>query len=126
MSPIVLLFVVELLFFFIILLMPHFLITISHLIAIYRWNSMPVFFFIDPEIVNDGQLARVNNITLSYTFFQTDLDDDDDDDDGDDEDDDMDEEAQVGNVGASNEKATGNTNGGSQRSWTNKLAFWRR
>ena len=124
----VILFVVELLFFFIILLMhkPRSLITISHLIAIYRWNSMPVFFFIDPEIVNDGQLARVNNITLSYTFFQTDLDDDDDDDDdGDDEDDDMDEEAQVGK-GEANEKATGNTSGESQRSWTNKLAFWRR
>ena len=83
---------------------------------------MPVFFFIDPEIVNDGQLARVNNITLNYTFFQTDLDEDDDDD----EDDDMNEEAQVGNGGASNEKATGNTNGESQRRWTNKLAFWRR
>ena len=86
---------------------------------------MPVFFFIDPEIVNDGQLARVNNITLSYTFFQTDLDDDDDDED-DDEDDDTNEEARVGNGGAVNERAAGNTNGKSQRSWTNKLAFWRR
>lgn len=85
---------------------------------------MPVFFFIDPEIVNDGQLARVNNITLSYTFFQTDLDDDDEDED--DEDDDMDEEAQVENGGAANEKAKGNAEEESRRSWTKKLAFWRR
>lgn len=43
--------------------------------------DMPVFFFIDPEFVEDPQLSRVNNITLSYTFFQTDEDDDEDDDD---------------------------------------------
>ena len=87
---------------------------------------MPVFFFIDPEIVNDGQLARVNNITLSYTFFQTDLDDDDEDDDEEEDDDDVGKEAQVENGGAANEKATGNTKGESQRSWTKKLVFWRR
>ncbi len=37
--------------------------------------DMPVFFFIDPEYQDDPQLLRVNNITLSYTFFQTDEDD---------------------------------------------------
>lgn len=47
--------------------------------------DMPVFFFIDPEIMDDPQLKHVNNVTLSYTFFQTDMDDEDDDD-GDDED----------------------------------------
>jgi cytochrome c oxidase assembly protein subunit 11 len=41
--------------------------------------DMPVFFFIDPEIVDDPQLRHVNNVTLSYTFFQTDADYDDDD-----------------------------------------------
>ena len=33
--------------------------------------DMPVFFFIDPEIVNDPAMENVNNITLSYTFFKT-------------------------------------------------------
>eukprot|EP00560_Eucampia_antarctica_P004790 CAMPEP_0197842398 /NCGR_PEP_ID=MMETSP1437-20131217/46718_1 /TAXON_ID=49252 ORGANISM="Eucampia antarctica, Strain CCMP1452" /NCGR_SAMPLE_ID=MMETSP1437 /ASSEMBLY_ACC=CAM_ASM_001096 /LENGTH=226 /DNA_ID=CAMNT_0043452271 /DNA_START=1 /DNA_END=681 /DNA_ORIENTATION=- len=47
--------------------------------------DMPVFFFIDPDYVNDPQLNTVSNITLSYTFFQTDEDDDDDDDEEDDE-----------------------------------------
>lgn len=40
--------------------------------------DMPVFFFIDPEYSEDPQLAKVSNITLSYTFFQTDVDDDED------------------------------------------------
>ena len=39
--------------------------------------DMPVFFFIDPEIMDDPQLRHVNNVTLSYTFFQTDIDYDD-------------------------------------------------
>jgi len=39
--------------------------------------DMPVFFFIDPEIMDDPQLKHVNNVTLSYTFFQTDMDDED-------------------------------------------------
>jgi cytochrome c oxidase assembly protein subunit 11 len=43
--------------------------------------DMPVFFFIDPEIVDDPQLRHVNNVTLSYTFFQTDVDYDEDDED---------------------------------------------
>mmetsp|Transcript_20311 Transcript_20311/g.36681 ORF Transcript_20311/g.36681 Transcript_20311/m.36681 type:complete len:377 (+) Transcript_20311:178-1308(+) len=48
--------------------------------------DMPVFFFIDPEIMDDPQLKNVNNVTLSYTFFQTDMDyDDDEDDDEEDE-----------------------------------------
>ncbi|EEC44114.1 predicted protein, partial [Phaeodactylum tricornutum CCAP 1055/1] len=42
--------------------------------------DMPVFFFIDPDIVNDSQVSYVRAITLSYTFFQTDEEDDDDDD----------------------------------------------
>lgn len=41
--------------------------------------DMPVFFFIDPDFAEDSQLTHVNNITLSYTFFQTDLEDDDED-----------------------------------------------
>ena len=36
--------------------------------------DMPVFFFIDPDIMDDPQLKHVNNVTLSYTFFQTDID----------------------------------------------------
>jgi len=47
--------------------------------------DMPVFFFIDPEIINDPQVSYVRSVTLSYTFFQTDVDDDDEDDDDDDE-----------------------------------------
>ncbi|KAG9409575.1 Cytochrome c oxidase assembly protein cox11, mitochondrial [Aphanomyces cochlioides] len=34
--------------------------------------DMPVFFFIDPEIVDDPSMQNVSNITLSYTFFKTD------------------------------------------------------
>jgi len=33
--------------------------------------DMPVFFFIDPEIVDDPAMESVNHITLSYTFFKT-------------------------------------------------------
>jgi len=33
--------------------------------------DMPVFFFIDPEIVDDPAMENVSNITLSYTFFKT-------------------------------------------------------
>lgn len=40
--------------------------------------DMPVFFFIDPDFLSDSQLHHVNNLTLSYTFFQTDVDEDDD------------------------------------------------
>jgi len=36
---------------------------------------MPVFFFIDPEILQDRQVSYVKSVTLSYTFFQTDEDD---------------------------------------------------
>merc|ERR1719416_122708 len=42
--------------------------------------DMPVFFFIDPDFMDDPYMDRVNSITLSYTFFKTDEDDDDDDD----------------------------------------------
>ena len=32
---------------------------------------MPVFFFLDPEMLDDPTMDNVNNVTLSYTFFQT-------------------------------------------------------
>lgn len=32
--------------------------------------DMPVFFFIDPDILDDPSMDGVNNITLSYTFFK--------------------------------------------------------
>jgi len=38
--------------------------------------DMPVFFFIDPEMLKDRQVSYVRNVTLSYTFFPTDEDDD--------------------------------------------------
>ena len=31
---------------------------------------MPVFFYIDPEFTEDPAMARVDTITLSYTFFE--------------------------------------------------------
>jgi len=38
--------------------------------------DMPVFFYIDPEFMDDPYMDRVNSITLSYTFFKTDEDED--------------------------------------------------
>ena len=38
--------------------------------------DMPVFFYIDPEIVDDPAMQNVQNITLSYTFFKTGQEDD--------------------------------------------------
>ena len=35
--------------------------------------SMPVTFFIDPEIVSDPESSGMAEITLSYTFYETDL-----------------------------------------------------
>ncbi len=32
--------------------------------------DMPVFFYIDPEFAEDPAMAKVSEITLSYTFFQ--------------------------------------------------------
>uniref|UniRef100_U5EF77 Cytochrome c oxidase assembly protein COX11, mitochondrial n=1 Tax=Corethrella appendiculata TaxID=1370023 RepID=U5EF77_9DIPT len=32
--------------------------------------DMPVFFYIDPEIVDDPKMELVDSITLSYTFFE--------------------------------------------------------
>jgi cytochrome c oxidase assembly protein subunit 11 len=36
--------------------------------------QMPVTFYVDPEIVDDAETAGVNTITLSYTFYETELD----------------------------------------------------
>ena len=33
--------------------------------------DMPVFFFIDPEILDDPAMDKLNSIILSYTFFKT-------------------------------------------------------
>ena len=33
--------------------------------------DMPVFFFVDKDILSDPSMDHVNNITLSYTFFKT-------------------------------------------------------
>lgn len=61
--------------------------------------DMPVFFFIDPEFTDDPQMKHVNNVTLSYTFFQTDMDyDDDDDDEEEDDEEDKKEKERLGVV----------------------------
>lgn len=35
--------------------------------------DMPVFFYIDPEFDDDPAVYKVNEITLSYTFFESTL-----------------------------------------------------
>ena len=35
--------------------------------------QMPVTFYVDPDIVNDRDAGGVNSITLSYTFYETEL-----------------------------------------------------
>ncbi|OCX65916.1 cytochrome c oxidase assembly protein [Thioclava sp. SK-1] len=35
--------------------------------------EMPVSFYVDPEIVTDFDASRIHEITLSYTFYETDL-----------------------------------------------------
>ena len=35
--------------------------------------QMPVTYYVDPEIVTDREAKYVNRITLSYTFYETDL-----------------------------------------------------
>ena len=32
--------------------------------------DMPVFFYVDPEFLDDRTMRRVNTMTLSYTFFR--------------------------------------------------------
>jgi len=34
---------------------------------------MPVSFFVEPEILDDPDASHVTVITLSYTFYETDL-----------------------------------------------------
>lgn len=76
--------------------------------------DMPVFFFIDPEYADDPQLARCNNITLSYTFFQTDEDDDE-------EDDEEEEEEEKEDVDAKNAGQKDNQGGGvAKRGWVKR------
>ena len=48
--------------------------------------DMPVFYFIDPEMLDDPQVSYITDVTLSYTFFPTGEEDDGDDDDDDDDD----------------------------------------
>lgn len=31
---------------------------------------MPVFFYIDPDIINDPKMEFIDEITLAYTFFE--------------------------------------------------------
>lgn len=38
--------------------------------------DMPVFFYVDPDFLEDTQLGGVWNVTLSYMFFRTDMDED--------------------------------------------------
>jgi hypothetical protein len=33
---------------------------------------MPVFFYIDPEVVEDPNCRKITDLTLSYTFFMVD------------------------------------------------------
>ena len=33
--------------------------------------DMPVFFFIDPQFLEDPEMEDVHSITLSYTFFKS-------------------------------------------------------
>ncbi len=35
--------------------------------------QMPVTFYVDPEILNDREAGDIHTITLSYTFYETDL-----------------------------------------------------
>ena len=35
--------------------------------------TMPLSFYIDPEIINDREAKFVNSVTLSYTFYEIDL-----------------------------------------------------
>ncbi len=36
--------------------------------------TMPVTFYVDPEMVDDPETEGVTTITLSYTFYETELD----------------------------------------------------
>jgi cytochrome c oxidase assembly protein subunit 11 len=36
--------------------------------------DMPVFFYVDPDFLDDPNMAGINTLTLSYTFFRADRD----------------------------------------------------
>jgi cytochrome c oxidase assembly protein subunit 11 len=38
-----------------------------------EWVEMPVTFFVDPEMVDDRDAKFTKVITLSYTFYETEL-----------------------------------------------------
>lgn len=42
----------------------------SHAYLLSPQVHMPVFFYIDPEFVDDPKMQNVEMLTLSYTFFE--------------------------------------------------------
>ena len=77
--------------------------------------DMPVFFFLDPEILKDPQVSYIKSVTLSYTFFQTDQDNDDDDDE-----EDGTGEDNLQKLGSKDEKE-----GSKKKGVLERLQFWR-
>lgn len=48
-----------------------FYLSYSLFLFFFSWQvDMPVFFYIDPEFTEDPAMAKVDTITLSYTFFE--------------------------------------------------------
>ena len=48
-----------------------YLVLIIDVISFSLQVDMPVFFYIDPDIDDDPAMAKVDTITLSYTFFES-------------------------------------------------------